>query len=115
MEKTKEKVLARLNDLIEEAQALRTAIEDPEDPRFDVWKLQTEKLLDWLGGQKMIHEFRTSLSFPCSSLAGPAERLGNIKKKLGGGKVYLVVIKDDVEVLDKTDISRPISGERSKL
>ena len=103
MDETKKKILTKLDELMAEAMSLKSDIKDHEDLRVRTWKIATEKLLERIGGEKLIRDFRSSTSFSFNVMDGDDERLEYKKKVLEGGKNFLKITKDDLELFEDSD------------
>ena len=65
--------------------------------------MTVEKLLERIGGEKLVYAFRCAISFSFNVRADDTARLEYKLKQLEVGKNYLIVIKDDLELFDDAD------------
>ena len=103
MADAKEKIIERLSSLIEEGKKLKGEIQNPEDPNLQMWEIRVTKLLERLGGDKLIGDFNMTGAFSFNMYAGEQECLEYAKKSLEARTNFLIATKEDIELFDDKD------------
>lgn len=113
--KPKEKILGRISELITQADELKKQKYDSED--VDLWRKKVKKVLDRLGGETLINEYKRCIYVPFSvgdfdlrtntfeSSYSENERQDNFLEENLRIKNLLIVVKEDIELFgdEKTE------------
>jgi len=103
MSDVKDKIISKMNELIEEADVLKNEISNFDDARVDTWRMRATKLLERVGGEKLVREFNRSGAFSINMRASERERFEYTLKAIEGRKNCLIVIAEDLEFFDDKD------------
>ena len=102
MNDTKQKILTRLSDLINQIPELKKVKYDSESVKL--WEERVKKLLERIGGEKIIKDFNKISSFAMSMFAKTdTEHEEIFLKRLTARNSFLVALKEDLELFDESD------------
>ena len=103
MSEAKEKMLKRLEELIIEGEKLKNTGIQLNDPAINMWHMKCEKILDRIGGEKLIGEFNSAGAFAFNMRMSDGERVEHRKMQVEGRTNFLQVTKEDLKLFDDTD------------
>lgn len=103
MSEVKEKIIKRLEGLIGEGEQLKNTAIQAEDPNVHMWRMKCSKLLERIGGEKLIGKFNAAGSFSYNTRMSESERVLYRKRQIEGRTNFLKVTKDDLELFDDND------------
>lgn len=103
MDETKQKILKRLEELLSQIPGLKKENYDSE--LTDLWEERVKKLLERIGGEKLIKDFHHSGATAFNMYASERELQEYYLKRLSGYNNFLTALKEDLELFDETDES----------
>jgi len=103
MPSLEEKIVNRLQELIQEGEQLSKEISQSEDPNFDMWRMKCEKLLERMGGEELVGQYTSVGEFSYVVGMSESESLEYDKRAIGGRTDFLKVVKDDLELFGGED------------
>jgi len=108
MPNTKQKILTRLGDLIIQISDLMKERHDSQ--KADLWKKRVIKLLERMGGEKLVGKFHSAGAFSFTMYPSEGELQEYYLKQISAWHNFLITLKEDLELFD--DIDEP---ELSKI
>jgi len=103
MSEVKEKIIKRLEELIEEGEQFKNTTIQAKDSNVDMWRMKCHKLLERIGGEKLNGEFNAAGAFSYNMRMSESERVQYRKRQIEGRTNFLKVTKDDLELFDDND------------
>jgi hypothetical protein len=103
MSELKEKVLKRLDELIQEGEQLKNTEIKENDPGFNMWHTRCRTFLERLGGDKLTGSFNTAGALPFAMNMSDKEAVLYRKRQVEGRTGFLKVTKEDLALFDEKD------------
>ena len=103
MSDTKEKIIERLNSIIEEGEKLKSEVNSYKDPKIKMWEMRATTLLERIGGEELVRKFVAVGSFSIRRGMSDKEWLDYKIKAIEGRTNFLIVKKEDLELFSEED------------
>jgi hypothetical protein len=101
MEDTKQKIIKRLDELINQIPELRKEYHESE--KIGLWQERVKKILERIGGESLVRKFNSAGAFAFHMNPSDAEKQEYYLKQINGWSNFLIALKEDLELFDESD------------